>query len=77
MCWITSTIILKELSSSEDGPVWDQFCRLCHPMIIGFGIKFGLCEHDAQDVAQNTLIKFVELYRKGKYQRYRKEILHF
>lgn len=69
MDWITTTIILEELNSSEDGPTWDQFCRLCRPMIIGFGIKLGLGEPDAQDVAQEALIKFVELYRKGNYQR--------
>ena len=71
MDWVTTTIILEELKSSEDGPAWEQFCRSCHPMIIGFGIKVGLCEHDAQDVAQDTLSKFIELFRKGRYQRKR------
>jgi len=69
MDWVTTTIVLEELDSSEDGPAWEQFCRFCHPMIIGFGIKVGLCEHDAQDVAQDTLSKFIELFRKGRYQR--------
>jgi len=69
MDWVTTTIILEELSSSEGGPVWERFCRFCRPMIIGRGIQFGLDEPDAQDVAQETLIKFIELYREGEYKR--------
>ena len=69
MDWITTTILLEELSSSEDGPAWERFCWSFRPMIVRLGKKFDLGEPDAQDVAQNTLIRFIELYRKGLFKR--------
>ncbi len=67
MDWVTTTILLEELRSSEGGPAWDQFSRFAHPMIIGFAMKRGFREHDAQDVAQDTLSRFIVKFRDGKY----------
>ena len=39
MEWITSTQLLKELESSNDGDAWQHFCTFFQPMLVNFAKK--------------------------------------
>lgn len=67
--WITTTQALDELKSSQDSLVWGTFCNHFRPVIENFAKQLGLTETDAEDAAQQTMIEFIESFRKGKYQR--------
>src|SRR5262249_22696013 len=41
------------------------------PIVVAFGRRMGLAETDAEDAAQDTLLKFLQAYRAGKYDRSR------
>lgn len=69
MTWITTTIALKELDKYPNGKAWNQLSETCIPMLIKFGIKLGLRYQQSEDAAQETMIKFMELYKARKFQR--------
>ena len=69
MKWITTTQALDELSSSQDSLVWRTFCDHFRPVVENFAKQLGLTITDAEDAAQQTMIEFVESFRKGKYQK--------
>ena len=51
--------------------VWEAFDRRYRPVLIGFARNLGLADEEAADVAQETLSRFVEQYRDGRYDRER------
>ncbi len=67
----TSTVLLEGLKDSQNDQVWSAFARRYGPILVGFGRRLGLNETDAAEVAQETLVRFVEEYRAGKYDRER------
>lgn len=67
----TSTAMLEGLHDSRNDRVWSAFARRYGPILVGFARRLGLNETDAADVAQETLVRFVEEYRAGKYDRTR------
>lgn len=70
MKWETTTILLEQLRDSE--PIaWQRFSERFRPPMLGFASKFGLSEALAEDAVQEALIKFVEGYRSGQYDRER------
>ena len=65
----TTTIVLEELKSSEDGDAWRTFCSHFRPMLVKFGKKLGLSTSHAEDAAQEVIIAFIKAFRTGKYNR--------
>lgn len=65
----TSTALLQGLHESGNEQVWFDFHRRYGGILVGFARRLGLSEDDAADVAQETLVRFVEEYRAGKYDR--------
>lgn len=65
----TTTALLVALHDSANVDAWETFDRRYRPILTGFGRSFGLDDHDAAELAQATLLKFLEQYRDGKYDR--------
>jgi RNA polymerase sigma-70 factor (ECF subfamily) len=66
---ITNTSLLNGLRDPDNDRVWSDFYARYQPMLIAFGKRLGLNEHDAQDAAQDTLMNFASSYREGAYDR--------
>lgn len=66
--WRTSTHVLAGMMESDDA-AWNRFIARFRDPVIGFACKSGLAESDAEDVAQTTLLVFVEGLRAQKYER--------
>ena len=69
--WITTTRVLDDLKTSNDGDAWNVFYHHFNPMLSNFGKHLGLSDDDAQDVAQKTLMEFIKAFRADKYDRSR------
>lgn len=65
----TTSALLDGLRNESDRGVWDEFDRRYRPILLGFASRLGLDEHDAADIAQETLIRFVRGYRADEYTR--------
>lgn len=77
MEWITTSTVLDRLRDDDDQSAWNGFVeRFCAP-ITSFGLKLGLNPSDAEDVAQETLLAFLESYRKDAYERGRGRLGHY
>ncbi|MGP0064093.1 MAG: RNA polymerase sigma factor [Isosphaeraceae bacterium] len=50
-----------------DGEAWDEFVRRYRPMIHEWCVKWGLQVSDADDVAQDVLVKLLAAMRKFQY----------
>ena len=64
-----TTQLLRDLSDPDAVTVWEAFDERYRPIIVGLARRIGLREADAADVAQETLTRFVEAYRAGRYDR--------
>lgn len=67
----TTTSLLEGLRDSEDAEAWSLFESRVRPIVFGIARRVQLDSHLAADVAQETLMSVVELYRQGRYQRER------
>jgi DNA-directed RNA polymerase specialized sigma24 family protein len=65
----TSLTLLEGLRDPANQDAWQRFFDRYQPIVIGFAIKLGLTDADAQDASQNTMVSFVEAYRQGAYDR--------
>jgi len=64
----TTTISLLEgLHDRADDLHWTEFCRRYLPPLTAFIRRMGIRPHDAEEVAQETLVAFAEGYRAGRY----------
>lgn len=77
MEWLTTTTVLDRLRDSKDDSAWSSFVERFRAPITSFSRKLGLGQADAEDVAQETLIAFVESYRKESYDRGRGRLGHY
>jgi RNA polymerase sigma-70 factor (ECF subfamily) len=68
--WQTTSTILSRLRAN-DATAWSLFVDRFRQPIIRFCQRSGLSNHDAEDVAQETLAAFASGYRDGKYDRQR------
>jgi RNA polymerase sigma-70 factor (ECF subfamily) len=66
MEWITTSTILRNLCDDDDA-AWQQFVARFQRPVSSFARGVGLSAVDAEDVAQETLLAFVEGFRHGKY----------
>lgn len=69
MEWITSTQLLKELESSNDGDAWQHFCTFFQPMLVNFAKKLGMPDSASEDAAQETIQTFIKAFRAGNFDR--------
>lgn len=67
----TTTALLEGLFDPGNQAVWEEFHSRYRPIILAVARRLGLSEQDAADVTQETLIKFLQEYRAGKYDRNR------
>jgi len=67
----TSTLFLDGLAEPGQAAAWAAFDRRYRPIIARVAAAAGLSEADAADAAQETLVRFVEEYRAGRYDRER------
>ena len=77
MQWITTTQVLEDLRSSDDGPAWRSFCEHFRPVLINFARTMGLSDSDAEDAAQEIIASFLKAFREGKYDRQRGPLSHW
>lgn len=64
----TSLTLLERVQKSPaDGGAWDEFVRRYHPMIREWCVKWGLQSSDADDVAQDVLVKLLTAMRNFRY----------
>lgn len=67
----TQVTLLKSLAAREAGSdeeAWQRFFELYYPAITVFAKGIG-GEENAEDVAQDVLVKLVDVLRNGKYER--------
>ena len=57
MQWITTTQVLDDLKTSNDTIAWSTFRDYFYPVVINFAKTLGLSETDAEDAAQETMLK--------------------
>ncbi len=67
----TTTALLEGLLESHNDELWAEFDLRYRPVLLGLARRFGLRLADAEDVAQEALIRFMKNYRAGKYDRQR------
>lgn len=65
----TTTYLLHGLMEPGNDAVWREFDLRYRPIILGFARRSGLSETDAEEVTQDTMTRFLEEYRSGKYDR--------
>lgn len=67
----TSTALLQGLNDPANEQVWREFDVRYRPILIGFARRMGLGDADAADMAQEALLRFLQSYREGHYDRER------
>ena len=67
MEWVTTTTVLHDLHDFDDRSAWERFALRFRSPVIGFAVRMGLREPDAEDVAQETLLAFADGFRRGSY----------
>jgi len=65
----TTTLLLEGLKGADNHAAWIEFNDRYVPMIRAFARTLGLSDADAGDIAQETLVRFLNEYRAGKYDR--------
>lgn len=65
----TTTALLAGLRDRADEAAWTHIDSRYRPILIGLGRRFGLSDADAADMAQETLLAFMEQYTEGRYDR--------
>ena len=69
MEWNTTSDILSDLLDFENKKAWSSLVERFHPIIVGHARQLGFQQADAEDVAQNALLRFANAYRKGAYDK--------
>ncbi len=67
----TTTALLNGLFDPRNAAAWEAFDRRYRPILIGFVRNCGVKQTEAAEIAQETIVRFVEEYREGKYDRSR------
>jgi RNA polymerase sigma-70 factor (ECF subfamily) len=67
----TTTALLEGLHDDGGNAAWEVLDRRYRPIVIGLARRLGLPEQDALDVAQDTMIRVLDEYRDGRYDRER------
>lgn len=68
MTWVTTTLLLQQLTDGAED-AWDAFAERYREPVVHFARRLGIVEAEAEDVAQETLVSFLDAYRRGRYDR--------
>jgi RNA polymerase sigma-70 factor (ECF subfamily) len=68
MEWVTTTLLLEQLADGDEQAWALMVARFRDPMV-AFVRRAGLPDDQADDVAQETLVSFLDAYRRGRYDR--------
>jgi len=71
MLLTTNTVLLASLADPANEAIWREFDARYRPVLVAFARRLRLAPADAEEVAQETLVRFVEEYRAGRYARER------
>lgn len=63
----TSTSLLAGLRQPENDALWTEFVGRYRPLLLRLAMRLGISEHDAEDIAQITLMEFATAYAAGRY----------
>ncbi len=63
--------MLSALHDAGDHAAWEAFDQRYRPILHGFARGLGLSDADAGDLAQEVVVRFVQRYREGRYDRER------
>jgi DNA-directed RNA polymerase specialized sigma24 family protein len=69
--WTTTTTLLRELRDYANEGAWETFVRRFRPPVTRFLRELGIVERDVEDVTQEVMLAFAQLYRAGRYDRER------
>lgn len=67
--WVTTSTVLRGLGSQGNQACWDRFVHRFRMPVVEFARRMGFNEAQAEDVAQETLLAFVQAFRAGRYDR--------
>ncbi|NOS99997.1 MAG: RNA polymerase sigma factor [Phycisphaerales bacterium] len=67
--WVTTSTVLDRLHDFGNRQTWDHFAAVMRRPIVLFACRMGLARSDADDVAQETLLRFATKFRGGQYER--------
>lgn len=67
----TSTLLLEALRDERDQDAWANYVARYRPILLRYAARFGAQPAHAEDLAQQTLLKFCLAYRAGTYDRER------
>jgi DNA-directed RNA polymerase specialized sigma24 family protein len=67
----TTTALLDGLADASNSEAWGAFDARYRPVLTRFGVRLGLSRHDAEELAQEALSRFVVAYQRGRYDRER------
>lgn len=67
----TTTALLAGLFDPRNAAAWEAFDRRYRSILVGFARNCGLKDDAAAEIAQETIVRFVEEYRAGRYDRER------
>jgi len=67
----TNTALLEALFDADSHQAWQELDTRLRGVLVGLARQVGLNEHDAADVAQETLLQFFRDYQARKYDRAR------
>lgn len=67
----TTTALLEGLTDVANTTAWREFDERYRPILMGFARRMGLEDADAADMAQEALLRFLQAYREGQYDRSR------
>jgi len=65
----TTTAMLSALHDADDVAAWEAFDARYRPILHGFARHLGFSDADAGDLAQEVVVRFVQRYREGRYDR--------
>lgn len=66
---VTTTALLDALRGGRNDAAWEEFDRRYRPLLFRLGLRMGLGEADAADVAQESLLAFYRDHEAGRYER--------
>ena len=67
----TTTALLQGLHETDNTVAWEVLDSRYRPIVIGLARRLGLSAQDADDVAQETMLRVLDEYRQGRYDRER------
>lgn len=77
MEWVTTSTLLLSLRREDDPRSWERLVHRFRGAIVAFGLRFGMTNHDAEDVAQEAMLTLLNEYRLGSYDRGKGRLGHW